>query len=82
MTFVYTGKGSRRAQKDDAPPEQKACANQAVATQWCLAKRGQKQSLCQDFIDEWKSCRVEAIDAAAAKAAAKAADVDVDVAKK
>ena len=28
MVFVYTGKGRRGAQKDDAPPEQKLCAKQ------------------------------------------------------
>ena len=56
MTFVYTGKGKRGAQKDDAPPEQKDCAKQACAIQWCLAKRGQKEHLCQSFIDDWREC--------------------------
>lgn len=56
MTFVYTGKGRRAAQKEDAPPEQKDCAKQACAIQWCLAKRGQKEHLCQSFIDDWKEC--------------------------
>ena len=56
MTFVYTGKGRRGAQKEDAPPEQKDCAKQACAIQWCLAKRGQKEHLCQSFIDDWKEC--------------------------
>mmetsp|Transcript_997 Transcript_997/g.1734 ORF Transcript_997/g.1734 Transcript_997/m.1734 type:complete len:95 (-) Transcript_997:1310-1594(-) len=56
MTFVYTGKGKRAAQGDDAPPEQKDCAKQACAIQWCLAKRGQKEQFCQSFIDDWKEC--------------------------
>lgn len=56
MVFVYTGKGRRSAQKDDAPPEQKACAKQACAIQWCLAKRDHKEHLCRAVIDEWKEC--------------------------
>ena len=56
MTFVYTGKGRRQAQKDDAPPEQKACAKQACAIQWCLAKRDHKEELCQHVIEEWQNC--------------------------
>ena len=56
MTFVYTGKGRRQAQKDDAPPEQKACTKQAYAIQWCLAKRDHKEELCQHVIEEWQSC--------------------------
>ena len=56
MVFVYTGKGRRQAQKDDALPEQKKCAKQACAIQWCLAKRDHKEHLCQNYIDEWKDC--------------------------
>eukprot|EP00804_Cyclotella_cryptica_P000882 CCRYP_001121-RA/>CCRYP_001121-RA protein AED:0.08 eAED:-0.10 QI:0/-1/0/1/-1/0/1/0/76 len=56
MVFVYTGKGRRQAQKDDAPPEQKLCAKQACAIQWCLAKRDHKEHLCKAVIDEWKEC--------------------------
>ena len=56
MTFVYTGKGKKRAQKDDVPPEQKACAKQACAIQWCLARRNHSETLCKAFIDDWKNC--------------------------
>ena len=56
MTFVYTGKGRRGAQPDDAPPEQKKCAKQACAIQWCLAKRGHQERLCRHVIEEWESC--------------------------
>ena len=34
MVFVYTGKGRRQAQSDDASPEQKQCAKHACAIQW------------------------------------------------
>ena len=71
MVFVYTGKGRRQAQKDDnAPPEQKLCAKQACAIQWCLAKRNHKEHLCQHVIDEWKLCceKVRRNSAAAAAA--------------
>lgn len=64
MTFVYTGKGKRGAQKDDAPPEQKHCAKQACAIQWCLARRNHQERLCQSVIDEWKECRDKAVAAA------------------
>ena len=66
MAFVYTGKGRRQAQKDDAPPKQKACAKQACAIQWCLAKRDHKEHLCKHVIREWEDCRDRAIAAAAA----------------
>ena len=56
MTFVYTGKGKRRAQKDDAPIEQKACAKQACAIQWCLARRNHSEVLCKAFIEDWENC--------------------------
>ncbi|KAL3817153.1 hypothetical protein ACHAXA_006153 [Cyclostephanos tholiformis] len=56
MVFVYTGKGRRQAQRDDAPPEQKLCAKQACAIQWCLAKRDHKEDLCRAFIDDWQAC--------------------------
>ena len=56
MVFVYTGKGRRQAQNDNASPEQKLCAKQACAIQWCLAKRNHKEHLCQHVIDEWKLC--------------------------
>jgi hypothetical protein len=56
MTFVYTGKGRRGAQNDDASPEQKECAKQACAIQWCLAKRNHKEKFCQAYIDDWKDC--------------------------
>ena len=56
MTFVYTGKGRRSAQADAAPAEQKLCAKQACAIQWCLAKRNHKEHLCTVYIDEWKNC--------------------------
>ena len=65
MVFVYTGKGRRQAQKDDALPEQKKCAKQACAIQWCLAKRDHKEHLCQNYIDEWKDCCEKARAAAA-----------------
>eukprot|EP00957_Ditylum_brightwellii_P013595 1025556-Ditylum_brightwellii.AAC.1 len=61
MTFVYTGKGRRGAQKDTAPPEQKECAKQACAIQWCLAKRNHKEHLCKSYIDDWKACCEKAI---------------------
>mmetsp|Transcript_17280 Transcript_17280/g.23803 ORF Transcript_17280/g.23803 Transcript_17280/m.23803 type:complete len:83 (+) Transcript_17280:135-383(+) len=60
MTFVYTGKGRRGAQADNAPPEQKHCAKQACAIQWCLARRNHKEHLCQNYIDDWKRCCEEA----------------------
>lgn len=69
MTFVYTGKGRRQAQ--NAPPEQKACAKQACAIQWCLAKRDHKEELCQHVIEEWQTC-CDKVRAAAAVAAASA----------
>ena len=69
MVFVYTGKGRRQAQKDDAPPEQRKCAKQACAIQWCLAKRDHKEHLCQNFIDDWQDCREKARAAAALEAA-------------
>lgn len=56
MVFVYTGKGRRQAQREDAPPEQKLCAKQACAIQWCLAKRDHKEHLCRAFIDDWQAC--------------------------
>lgn len=56
MVFVYTGKGKRGAQRNDAPPEQKHCAEQACSIQWCLAKRGHQEHRCQSFIDAWKEC--------------------------
>jgi hypothetical protein len=66
MTFVYTGKGRRQAQNDSAPAEQRKCAKQACAIQWCLAKRNHKENLCQAYIDEWKNCceQVRAVEAA------------------
>ncbi|KAL7436421.1 hypothetical protein ACHAXH_004504 [Discostella pseudostelligera] len=73
MTFVYTGKGRRQAQKDDAPPEQKLCAKQACAIQWCLAKRDHKEELCQHIIDEWQTC-CEKVRAAVAAAASVSSD--------
>ena len=56
MVFVYTGKGKRSAQNNDAPPEQKLCAKQACAIQWCLAKRDHKEHLCHGVIGEWNDC--------------------------
>lgn len=70
MVFVYTGKGRRQAQKDDAPPEQRLCAKQACAIQWCLAKRDHKEHLCRAVIDEWESCCAKVRAAATAAAAA------------
>eukprot|EP00562_Extubocellulus_spinifer_P013145 CAMPEP_0178541956 /NCGR_PEP_ID=MMETSP0697-20121206/1807_1 /TAXON_ID=265572 /ORGANISM="Extubocellulus spinifer, Strain CCMP396" /LENGTH=74 /DNA_ID=CAMNT_0020174335 /DNA_START=212 /DNA_END=436 /DNA_ORIENTATION=+ len=70
MVFVYTGKGKRGAQGDDAPPEQKNCAKQACNIQWCLAKRGHQERLCQSFIDEWKECVEKAKAEATAQATA------------
>ena len=67
MVFVYTGKGRRQAQKDDAPPEQKLCAKQACAIQWCLAKRDHKEHLCQAVIDDWQACVDKVRAAVAAK---------------
>jgi hypothetical protein len=75
MVFVYTGKGRRQAQKDDAPPEQRKCAKQACAIQWCLAKRDHKEHLCKNFIDEWQDCCEKARAVAALEAAAAAAEV-------
>ena len=68
MVFVYTGKGRRQAQNNDAPPEQKLCAKQACAIQWCLAKRDHKEHLCKAVIDDWQACcdKVRAATAAAA----------------
>ena len=62
MVFVYTGKGSRSGQSDEAPPEQKACTKEACAIQWCLARRNHKEHLCQAFIDAWDACRIKAIE--------------------
>jgi len=56
MTFVYTGKGSRQAQNDDAPAEQRLCAKQACAIQWCLAKRDHKEHLCKAYREAWEDC--------------------------
>jgi hypothetical protein len=67
MVFVYTGKGRRQAQNDSAPPEQKLCAKQACAIQWCLAKRDHKEHLCKAVIDEWQDC-CEKVRAASANA--------------
>ncbi|EJK54836.1 hypothetical protein THAOC_25504 [Thalassiosira oceanica] len=67
MPFVYTGKGRRQAQKDDAPPEQRLCAKQACAIQWCLAKRDHKEHLCKGAIDDWRSCVDKVRTAEAAK---------------
>lgn len=77
MTFVYTGKGSRGAQSKDATPEQRHCAKQACAIQWCLAKRGQQEKYCQPFIQDWKAC-CEKARAAAAAAATTATAVTTD----
>ena len=68
MVFVYTGKGRRQAQNSNAPPEQKLCAKQACAIQWCLAKRDHKEHLCKAVIDDWQACcdKVRAATAAAA----------------
>ena len=62
MVFVYTGKGSRSGQRNDAPPEQKACTKEACAIQWCLARRNHKEKLCQIYIDAWKECRDRAVE--------------------
>jgi len=69
MTFVYTGKGKRSAQKDSDPAEQRLCAKQACAIQWCLAKRNHKEHFCQAYIDDWKNCceKVRAVEAAKLK---------------
>ncbi|GFH52321.1 hypothetical protein CTEN210_08797 [Chaetoceros tenuissimus] len=56
MVFVYTGKGRRQAQSDDASPEQKQCAKQACAIQWCLAKRDHKEHLCKAYREAWEDC--------------------------
>eukprot|EP00985_Skeletonema_marinoi_P008429 scaffold3816_cov124-Skeletonema_marinoi.AAC.1 len=77
MVFVYTGKGRRQAQNDDAPPEQRKCAKQACAIQWCLAKRDHKEHLCKNFIDDWQDCCEKARAVAALEAAAAAADKKV-----
>jgi len=62
MVFVYTGKGSRSGQNEDAPPEQKACTKEACAIQWCLARRNHKEHYCKSYIDAWKDCRDRAIE--------------------
>lgn len=56
MLSGHTGKGRGQAQADHAPPEQKVCAKQACAIQWCLAKRHHQEHLCQSFIDDWREC--------------------------
>ena len=71
MTFVYTGKGRRQAQNDNASVEQKKCAKQACAIQWCLAKRNHKEIFCQAYIDEWKHCCEQARAAEAVELATK-----------
>eukprot|EP00559_Dactyliosolen_fragilissimus_P007885 CAMPEP_0184865888 /NCGR_PEP_ID=MMETSP0580-20130426/19549_1 /TAXON_ID=1118495 /ORGANISM="Dactyliosolen fragilissimus" /LENGTH=74 /DNA_ID=CAMNT_0027365265 /DNA_START=129 /DNA_END=353 /DNA_ORIENTATION=+ len=74
MTFVYTGKGKRSAQSDDASPEQKHCTKQACAIQWCLAQRNHKEAYCQAYIDEWKRCCEQARLAAAADPASSSSE--------
>ena len=79
MTFVYTGKGRHQAQKDDAPPEQKACTKQAYAIQWCLAKRDHKEELCQHVIEEWQTCFEKVRSAALAASTAAAPPLSSDL---
>jgi hypothetical protein len=67
MTFVYTGKGRRQAQNDNASPEQKKCADQACAIQWCLAKRDYKEHLCTAYRKVWEDCCTKVRAAEAAK---------------
>lgn len=56
--FIYTGSGKK--QSEDASLSQKLCTKQACLIQWCLAKNNHQQSRCQDVIDNWKECVVEA----------------------
>ncbi|KAJ1641158.1 hypothetical protein T492DRAFT_898005 [Pavlovales sp. CCMP2436] len=44
--FVYTGSG-KKAQ---------ACPEEAVALQWCLAKRGHKEAYCREELRVWELC--------------------------
>ena len=81
MVFVYTGKGRRQAQNSNAPPEQKLCAKQACAIQWCLAKRDHKEHLCKAVIDDWQAC-CDKVRAATAAAAAMAKEKEMENSQK
>lgn len=63
--FVYQGSGKK--QDPDAPPEQRLCVNQVVATQKCMARHGSRQDRCKAEVDAWKKCvrRVKEAHAAA-----------------
>jgi len=65
MSSVSKDKGRRSVQKSGVSQEEKLCGKQACKIQWCLAKRGHKEHLCQPYIDEWKLC-CEKVRAAAA----------------
>ena len=52
--FVYTGSGKK--QSPSAAAEQKECIKQAVAIQYCLAKRNHKQIYCKAAIEDWQQC--------------------------
>jgi hypothetical protein len=44
--FVYTGSG-KKAQ---------VCPKEAVALQWCLAKRGHREIYCKEELRVWEKC--------------------------
>lgn len=44
--FVYTGSG-KTAQ---------VCPKEAVALQWCLAKRGYREAYCKEELRIWEQC--------------------------
>jgi len=54
--FVYSGKGGRRGQGDNATSAEKNCTKQACAIQWCLARRNHSEKACKAFIDDYDNC--------------------------
>ncbi|KAG8460418.1 hypothetical protein KFE25_011909 [Diacronema lutheri] len=58
--FVYTGAG-KSAQR---------CPKEAVALQWCLAKRGHREAYCREELRQWEACyeRAKARDASTVEA--------------
>ena len=65
--FVYEGSGKK--QPANAPPEQKACIDESIAIQRCMARNNHKQDRCKETIEAWKRCCTQAKEAAAAKTA-------------
>jgi len=52
--FVYQGSGRRHA--PDAPPEQRLCEKETLATQRCMSRNASRQDRCLHEVEAWKRC--------------------------